>query len=87
MKELTVIDLRDYLTQAEAAKEAEVSYNTITTYAWGGKIKTTKILGRVMIHKDDLEEFKNRKHTEAWYKALAAKQKAELQAKGKVVVK
>jgi hypothetical protein len=61
MSELSIIDLTHYVTQEQAAVDAKVAFHTIRTYAYCGKIPTTKILGRVMIHRDDLEAFKNRK--------------------------
>jgi excisionase family DNA binding protein len=55
------IDLENYLTQREAAKYLGLSFNTVRVYAYCGRIKSEKILGRLLIPKDALEEFNQRR--------------------------
>jgi excisionase family DNA binding protein len=58
------IDSVTYLTQREAAKYLGLSWFTIRAYCYGGRIKSTKILDRVLISKEELDRFKAGKAAE-----------------------
>lgn len=52
------IDLDKMVTQAEAAEIRSVSVQAINYLVRNGRLRSVKILGRVLLFRDEVEEFK-----------------------------
>jgi excisionase family DNA binding protein len=48
----------DLYDQHGGAKYLGISWHTLRSYAWNNRIKSTKIFGRVLFTKEQLDEFK-----------------------------